>query len=166
MTIKAAEFNFRLKATETVDAVDLDHSDEPTIVEEIVGPLGTLTPSTVVPVSEEWADTRALIAGSDNLDLTALVKGNLPVVDMTGLRVQLFKVVSDKDNTDDLLIAGSTFNPYEVFGDIASQATIKPGASMYLFGNDSLEVVAAAVKSITVSSGDLDANYSIHIVAG
>lgn len=159
-----ASFNLDLKADEVL-ALGLDNVTDPTLRHAVVTS-GTLTGSTSVPSTKAFSDQRSLAAGTDTLDLTALVGALSSAIDMTGLKVQLVKIVAAIANTEDIVIADTAATGYFIFGDASGQVTLPPGGSIMLFGNEGLPDVGAGAKDIDVTSSDLDAIYDIIIVAG
>ena len=163
----SAAYDLKLTVTETID-VGLDLASNKEHQHKITSPAasGTLTSSTTVPVTKTFSDTFTLSSGSSTLDLTALVRDNLPNVDMTGLKVQLFKVACPSTNTAAVVVADGSSNGYEVYGDANGQVTVHQGGQDLRFVPDKLDDVAAADKTIDFTSADTDATVSVIICAG
>lgn len=160
-----ANYNFFLEAKHTV-ALGLDDASDPTIVHDIGDVKGTLDGSTTVAVTKAWSDDRALAAGADSLDLTALGLGNLPDVDFTGLKIILVKITAASANTAGITFVDAVANGYNIWGDSDGSHTFLPGQSAAFYMAEQLADVDATHKAIAVSGLDLDAAYSIMLVAG
>lgn len=163
MTIEA-KYDLKLSVEEVL-ALGVDLAGDPTATHQITGTSGTLTGSTTVPATTVWGDKRQLAAGTDTIDLTALVEGNLPNKDLTGLKLQLIKLKATSTNTAVLTVKPAATNGYE-FGATNDEITLHPGGAVLLFVPDLAPDVAAGAKDITVTSSDADAEYEILIVAG
>ncbi len=158
-------YNPTLKVVETL-TLSIDKADDPTQTIEITGNGATLNATSTVPATKVWSDQRSLTAGTDSIDLTNLTNGNLPAVDMTGLKVQVVKIVSASANTDTITVVDGATNGYNLFGDASGQVTLMVGGHVLWFGNENLADVSSSVKTIDFSSSDTDATYDIIIVAG
>lgn len=167
MAITTAEYDFKVKVTET-PALGIDGVSNPEIVYQIETTLssGSVTPTTSVPATTQWQDQRTLSAGADAIDLTALTDGNLPTKNLNGLKIQLVKVVASTNNTDTITIRDHTTNGYFICGDSSGQVTLPIGGRMQLYGHDGMPDVSATAKQIAVTSSDVDAVYTIQVVAG
>lgn len=162
----SASWELKLDVTDTLD-VDLDlTSSDPRVLHSISGSSGTLTASTTPPATKVSSDTRALSAGADAIDLTAAPGRDGGTVAMTGLKVQLVKIACPSTNTAGVKFAPGASNGYALFGHAAGEVTVLPGCEMCFYWADQLADVAVGAKAIDVSSTDLDAAYSIIIVAG
>jgi len=160
-----ANYNLFVQADHTV-ALGLDDASDPTITHDIGDVLGTLNGSTTVAVSKAWSDDRALAAGADTITLTALGLGNLPDVDFTGLKVILVKITAAAANTAGVTFVKGASNPYNIWGQADGSITVLPGQTYGVYMAEQLPDVDATHKVIGVSGTDLDAAYSILLVAG
>lgn len=166
----AVTVNFiqELKAEESI-SLGLDLVSNPTVTHQIGDngrTSGTLTASTVVPATKAWSDTRTLSAGADALDLTALVFGNLANVTFSGLKVQNIKIKAAATNTSPIVVKPAASNGYNLFGDADGQVTLGAGAEVQVYNPDTLADVGGSAKAVDVTSADVDAIYSIILVAG
>lgn len=160
-----ASYNLYLRIVETL-ALGEDLAANPSQVVTPGDIKGTLTASTTVPATEGWPDTRSLAAGADSIDLTALARGTLPTIDLTGLKVQLVIIRAAAANTAGILFKQGASNPYLLFGAASDQHTLLPGTAYYMYWADKLADVAAGAKEVDMTSTDLDAIYSMILVAG
>lgn len=133
--------------------------------------LGTLSPSTTpIAITKIWGDTGQLAAGAATIDLTALARGNLPAVNLTGLTVKAILIYNYPTNTAALRVADGATNGYDIFGAATGDITI-PAGWYQLFGAHNvtgvgaLQAVGASDKTIDLSSTDVDASYDILIAA-
>lgn len=159
-----AIYDLQLQIRQTTDLA-LDGITNPEVTRETTTK-GTLNASSTVPATKPWWDDGTLSGATADLDLTALTRTNLPNVDMTGLKVQLFKFkAGSSNNSGGIVVSDHATNGYNIFGDSSGQVTALPGQEVMLIGNDSLADVSSSVKVIllTGTSGD---TYSIEIVAG
>ena len=177
MSINKAEFNVWLKVIELTDLA-IPTTDDPTIVHKISRhaadrdtkePELFYSPITTPDITKVWGDTIILSGGSFTFDLTDLDGGNLPNIDMSGLKVRLIKISTHPNNSAKIVIKTGATNGYELFGgDGVDNGLIVLSASetaMFVF-LDSLELVAAGVKEVDCTSADLDAQFDIIIGVG
>ena len=168
--LNSAEFYAKLLVTETID-VGIDGVTNQAHVHEIDNVSGSLKPTTTVPATKVFKDEGALAAGVATIDFTALVRPNLPDVDLTGLKVQLI-IITNKSTSNALRVKVGAADPYDLFGDANGEVTIlktnadgKPGFIMWN-GNEELENVDGTHKDIDLSSGDATCPYDILVVGG
>lgn len=145
--------------------VQLPQSDDPVIVEQIVGSNGEFTSATTPAVTEQYSDNLDLVAGTVTIDLTALDKGTLPDLDATGLKVQFIKIKADPTNTGTITAKPAAVNGYDLFGATGEQV-LAAGAEILINANSALDAVGAADKDIDVTSSDADAKLKIQLVFG
>lgn len=163
--IKTAEFYAKLLVTETID-VGIDGVTNQDHTLEISGLSGSLTPSTTPAVTKVWKDQGALVAGAATIDLTALARDNLPNIDLTDLKVQIF-AIKNNSTTYGLTVDIGAANPYDLFGDANGQVTIGKDSGFVLFYSpEGLENVDATHCEIDLSSTDTTCSYDVIIVAG
>lgn len=159
------KYNFRVDLDETPDLA-LDLVTNPTIEHRIAAASGTLDATSTVPLTKGWSDQRQLSTGTDTIDLAALVRANMPNVDMSGLKIQMVKIVAATANTAGIVFADGSSNGYNIFGDGSGQVTVLAGMQLVWFGNDKLDDVGGSDKVIDVTSSDADAIYEIIIAGG
>lgn len=160
-----ATFDILLTALHTV-ALGLSDADDPTITHDLDPDRGTLNGNSSVALTKTWSDTDNLTAGTAELDLTALDFSNLPDVNFNGLKVKLLKIKCPSTNSAGVVFAPGAANPYDLFGDANGQLTVMPGAVYAGYMVEQLEDVDATHKVIDITSGDVDAAYSILMAAG
>jgi len=160
-----AHYDLKLIAEHTV-ALGLDDAADPTTEHDIGDVKGTLTSSSSVAVTKAWSDTGALVAGAATIDLTALDFANLPTADWTGLKVKAIEISCPSMNSAGVGVAPGAANPYDIWGRAATDVFLLPGTAHLAFFANQLENVDATHKTIDLSSADLDATYSIIMIAG
>ncbi len=162
-TVRAI-YDLKLQIRQTTD-VSLDGVANQEHTRETAN-AATLDASSTPAVSKSWWDDGTLTAGAATIDLTALVRANLPNVDMTGLKVQLFKFIATSTNTAGIRIKVGASNAYNIFGDANGEITLLPGGVHFQYIPEQLPDVASGAKDIDLSSSDTDAGYAVEIVAG
>ncbi len=165
---QTAKYDFGLTVEEVKD-LGLDNAADPTITHTLGAHADTLTATTTPPVTKTYSDDLALIAGAATIDLQALPSSESTTVDFTGLKVQLVKITTPATNTEEVVFDIGAANGYNLFG--ATNATdesvaVPPGSVHQFLFLDTLEAVEAAKSEIDVSSSDVDADFSIILVAG
>lgn len=160
-----AHYELKLIAEHTV-ALGLDDASDPTTTHDIGDVKGTLTSTSTVAVTKPWSDTGTLTAGAATVDLTALDYVNLPTADWTGLKVKAIKISCPSTNSAGVGVAPGAANPYDIWGRAATDIFILPGQAYLAYFADENEDIDATHKTIDLSSADLDATYSIMMVAG
>ena len=160
-----AIYELKLDVGETM-ALGLDNVSDLQHKHQISGGSGKLDANSTVPATKAWSDNRQLAAGSDSIDLNALPFGNLPNVDLTGVKVQLVKIKADAANTAAIKFKVGAANGYNIFGSATGEKSLPKGAQSIEFWNDQLPDVGAAAKNIDITSSDADAKYDIELVAG
>lgn len=141
-------------------------SGTPSIKSKLSGLSGTLTSSSTVPVTQKYVDSFDLVAGAATINMTALDQGNLPDVDASGLKPQLFIFHSESDNTDEITISDGAANGHDIFGDASGQVTLPIGGAIMFYGADGLDDIGASDLSIDFASSDLDATVNVAMVFG
>lgn len=165
MTITQADYDFKLQVVEVPD-LDLAAAADPTVTHTLSN-TGRLTPATTPAVSKVWADQIQLSAGTLTIDLTNLDNGNLPNIDMTGLKVQIWKIFAASANTAHIVAVPAASNGYDFLGPAASGSiSIGPGGAAMMLFNEDLEDVDATNHDITFTSSDVDAILDIQVLAG
>ena len=172
MSLTQAEIDFKCKVTET-PTLGQDGTTAQPLTYQISTDVSsfTLSPSSVSPLPPgvyRYEKSITLSAGAATIDMSALDQGNLPDVDWTALSVtvQLIKVVAARANTANVVVADGATNGYNIFGDASAQISVPPGGVGMFYGHDGLQAVAAADKTIDLSSSDVDAVVSVQLIAG
>lgn len=164
-----AFWDFFLRVEEA-DAVSEDAVTEQPLVHKWSGQNGVILSSTTIPGTKVWSDDRTLSGGTETLDLTALTRPNLPTVTMLGLKIQFVNILAAAANTQPVVIKAAASNAYSIVGtdptDGSGFGVIHPGGALLLFGNNTMEDVAAGAKDFIVKSDMTTAAYKILIVAG
>jgi len=111
-----------------------------------------------------------LSSGTATIDLTALTRGNggATAVNMSGLKVQIFKFENVSTNTAAITITDGASNGYNIFGDASGQVTLGIGCVLQVVcpTAEYLPDVAAGAKDIDLSSSDQDATINVMLAAG
>ena len=161
-----ATYDFKLKVVETL-GLSQDLADDPELIHQLDTLIrGKLDANSAVPGTKVWSDTRSLSGGDETLDLTALTRGSAPTVDFTGLKVQMFIFAPASTNTGQIIVGQGAANPYFLFVTTGKAADVSEGGALMVFHNERLADVSATVKNIRIQSADLDATYSVILVAG
>lgn len=161
----SVNYNCGLTVDETFD-LSIDDVTDPTARHDIGSVAGTRTATSDVKATKVASITGTLTAGAETLDLTALDKGNLPNETFTGLKVKNWKISCPSSNTAGVAFVVGAANPYDLFGSASDRITILPGQTQCGDCVDQLENVDATHKTLDLSSGDVDATYSIVLAAG
>lgn len=121
-----------------------------------------------MPCTSAYIDQRSLTAGADSLDLTALVRTNLDNLDWTGLKVRFVAVYGASTNTGVIVVFQSASGTPYYFADSSFAWHIVPGGWTLWHSPESTiqPDVSATVKDIDFGSADVDAAYTILMVAG
>lgn len=122
----------------------------------------TLTASTTPPVTQPAYFTQALTAGAATINLAALTH-NGASVDLTGLKVQIFKI-KNKDGNAAMVFTEGASNGIAQMG-AAFKVTLLAGQEFTFFGNDASPDVAAGDRTIDVT-GTGTQECEVSIVAG
>lgn len=161
----SAKYRFKLDVSETL-AMGLDLAANPTVTHKITHQENTINATSTVPATKAYSDTASLSAGTATLDLTNLAGPISSTVDFTGLKVQIVKVSCPATNTAAVVVDVGATNGYNLFGDANGQITVHPGGIAMVYQPNLLPDVAAGAKTIDLTSSDVDATYSIVLVAG
>ncbi len=143
-------YDMNLKITDPY-ALGLDNVEDANLIHTLGTIGGTLSSNSSVPITKPWSDNVAMTAGAVTLDFTALDQVNLPVVNATGLKLQLFIFRNLSANSNTITIKDGATNGYDIFGDSSGQITLNPGEVEMRFCNESLEDVSATVKTIDIT---------------
>jgi len=155
-----ATYDLKLTSLETPSLDDLSVGGSVTDRFDLSG---ILTGTSAVPVSKQWAERKALSAGAHNIDLTSLARAGLATVDMTGLKVQLFKF-RNRSEASSMTVKAAASLGYAIFG-ASGQHVLGPGEALLIYGADQKADVAADEKVIAVTGTGTDA-FDVQIVAG
>lgn len=161
-----ARYEAKLLADET-PSLGLDLADNTPIQHKTSygASSGELTASTSPDATQVWSDRRALVAGVDTLDLTALPRGNLPNLDLTGLKVRLVKVACASANSAAIKFKFGATNPYPIGGSATGEFDVYPNGVEERYNHNGAPAVSATVKNVAVSGTGTDA-YEIIMIAG
>ncbi len=170
--ILSCEIDPKIKVTETIDYGIPGVENEDAVL-EIADLATSLSPSSSTPVTKAWKHQGALVAAAATIDLTTLVRTNLPDIDLSSgsLKVQGF-IFRNNSEAGSLTIKDGAANSYELFGDADGQVTLPAGtadhkAFVFIFAPEGLDDVAAGDAEIDLSSaGDATLSYDVIIVAG
>ena len=122
----------------------------------------TLTSATATPVTETAQFIQALSGGAATIDLTALNGADDTALDLTGLKVQYFRLKNLGANTMTVTFAAA--NPYELGGSTGVWI-VQPSGWIDFYANDNAPDVASGAKNITLA-GTVSQTCEITIVAG
>jgi len=143
----------------------LDKVVDPTVVHSMVIPVGaSLGPDTTPPVTQVWSDRIALVAGVFTLDLQALVGSNLPTIDLTGLKIQIFQFSCPQANSGFINVTPGAVNGYDLVG-ASMFVSLLPGDFQLLVLNDSQADVSGPNSEIDFTGSGVD-EFDILIAAG
>jgi hypothetical protein len=115
--------------------------------------------ATTPPVTKIAAFVAALVAGSLNIDLTALTGTNGGIVDGTGLRLQFLRIANLGAN--DMTITQGASNAYA----IGAGLKIPAGGSILLEFNDGISDIDATHKNLLLT-GTLVQTANVTIILG
>ena len=127
---------------------------------------GTLNAGSTVPATTVVAFEQALTAGAAEIDLTALPGTNGAVVDLTGLKVQLFQIRGKTGNANPITIQPDTggTDDYELMG-ASFLAIVQADQQLMFSGNDSTPDVGPTDKIFSLA-GTGAQSVEVVIVAG
>lgn len=157
------DYDIKCNVAET-PTLSLSGGSDPSIDRSTVSS-GKWTASTSVPATKHVLITGTLIAGAATIDLTNMTDGAL-TKDFTGLKVQIFKFTNPDTNSSTITVTDGATNGYSIFGDASGQVTFPLGMTLGFTAPDVLADVSSTVKTIDLSSSDVDASYTVQIVAG
>lgn len=109
----------------------------------------TLGAGTTPAVSQVYGKALAQTLGAATIDLTALVRGNLPNADWTGLKVQLMVFQNPTGNGAITIVQGAT-NPFLLFG-TGGSVIVEPGGFYMAFSPEVHPDISASVRDIDIS---------------
>jgi hypothetical protein len=126
---------------------------DPTVSHSIGAGSVSRSPTTTVPVTKSWEGEVALAAGTATLDLTALDRGNLANLDLTGEIVQSLHVRGDNANTGAIELDVAAANGYDIHGSGASSqiCAVEADDEVLILKNDTAPAVSSTVKDITLT---------------
>jgi len=147
----SSSVSLALNTTETFDATVMPfvNSGANAVVHTGIDLTQTLNATSSPAISKMAAGQKAMIAGVATIDLTA-VTHNGAAVDMTGLKMAVWKFRNPSTNANNITITKGAANGYTIGGGTFT-VTLKPGqqwAHYFFTGGDS---VAAGVKTIDIS---------------
>lgn len=135
---------------------ELDHS---------LGTDDALNSSSSPAIRQTWSKRVQLSGGAFDIDLTALDRGNLPNLDLTGFKLQTLIVKAPTTNTSHVVIKPDAVNGYDVFG-VSGLMNMFAGMTLGIQGNAKLGTIGASAKIIDLSSSDADAFLDVSLTAG
>lgn len=159
-----AKYRFNLDVVDT-PAAGLDLASDVGYTHTIPHSLTTLDGTTTPAVSKSFSDTISLASGTATLDLSALAGPSSTTIDLTGLKVQLFKMTCPSTNTLPISCTVGTQNAYDIFGAADGSVDVHPGCTVMCEWNDQLDDVGAADEEIDFA-GNASESFSIQLVAG
>jgi len=162
----SASVQAKLEVTDTL-ALGITDVDDPTVSYSAGGATPVDMSAATTPVATAaWFQEVGLSAGAVTLDFTALARGNLSDLDLTGLTIQAWKIQADSQNTSPILMQEGDANPYYLCGATGDTISLDASDEFMFKGSDSLQAVAAGAKDIKVTSADVDAKFKLVLVAG
>ena len=164
-----ASYGMSLTASESIEVSgSIDHKNEVKLRGS-----GSLSATTAPPVSGVWGDDITIGGGgTGTLDLSALTGATIatgaamPDADFTGKKLQIIAIECPVTNTAAVSFDVGAAQGYEFMGSATDFVTIGPGCSFMMSFNDNLADISASLKSIDVTSTDIDAWFNITLVAG
>lgn len=154
-------YGFTANISETL-ASGVDGSSQPVINHSSFDDTGTLNASSTPPATKCVVRTIALIAGAYTIDLTTITGTNGLAQDMTGLKVQYFRVKNLGASAMTFTFGAS--NPYLLKG-AAWKTILEQNQIDVFYGNDATPDVGGSSKTIDVS-GTGTQTFELTIVAG
>jgi hypothetical protein len=154
-------YGFVAQVTETL-ASNVDGSESPSLLHASFDDTATLNSSTTPPVTKSVVKVVALSGGAATIDLTTITGTNALAQDMTGLKVQYFRVKNLGANTMTFTVGAS--NGYNLAGAGFSVA-LEQNQQFALFLNDASPDVAAGDRTIDVA-GTTTQTFELTVVAG
>lgn len=147
-------------------ATGLHVSEEPDVVLLPAGAgVVNLSTTSSPAISKAWSQERALAAGADTIDLTALPEGNFAAdQDFTGLKVQVALIHVLATATVAMTFSAGATNPYNLFG-ASGQIELGPDDWCLLLFDETTPDVAAGAKEIDVAGSGTE-SYEIQLAAG
>lgn len=123
----------------------------------------TLNASSTPPATKCAFFTQALTAGAATIDLTALPGTNGATIDMTGLKVQVFRVIGN-GNANPITLTEGAANGYELAGN-AWKGAVNNAQELTFYGNDSTPDVSPTAKDIDLSGTGVQ-SVKVAVIAG
>lgn len=157
----SVSYALRVNVRETLDS-GVDGASTPVITHNALDVTGTINATSTPPATKHIQDTSALTAGAATIDLTALTGTGGATVNMTGLKVQIFRFKNNGAAT--MTIGEGATNGYELLGNAWSIA-VPAGGAIQLVLNETAPDVGASAKTIDIAGTGTQA-FQISIVAG
>ncbi len=153
MSVKA-DYSLQLKVRETF-GLSQQGAGNAVVDHELTGNSGSLNATSTVPATKVVDKRVTLSSGTATIDLTAApgktVDGSAVAQDLTGLKLQLLKLVAHADNTQRVKVAQGASNPY-LLGVTGAFVSLGAGESVLFEFKDTLADVAPTVKTIDITS--------------
>jgi len=111
---------------------------------------GTSTPAAI---TQAWSDELDLVAATpQDIDLTALARSPLTALDLTGKKIQAYKIVADAANTTAVSVVPGAGTGYHFTGVSGDGHSIAPGGMVAGYNPEALADVAAGARLITFTA--------------
>lgn len=140
----------------------LDAAPSPQVVYSAFNTSVPLSATTAVPVTKKAFDTVALVTGAKTLDFTALNDDLLGSIDLTGLKIQIFKLYNL--GAAAMTVAKGASNGYTGFGSSFS-VVVPPGGEVVFYGAEGAADVSGSVKTIDIT-GTGTQTFELTVIAG
>lgn len=125
----------------------------------------TLNADTTPPATLTASFSKALSSGAATIDLTALTGSNGAAVDLTGLKVQVLRLLNPIANANNITIAKGASNGFVPAAGSAFNVTLAPGQEITIYGNDATGDVGSGAKTLDLTGTGSQA-LKVQIVAG
>ena len=104
-----------------------------------------------------------MTAGTLSIDLTSLTGTNGAATNMTGLKVQIFKVIALANNANNITLVQGASNGYNLMGSFS--VTLAPGQEFLFYGNAATPAIGSGARILTMT-GTLSQGADFVVVAG
>jgi len=145
MSTLTANMQFSLSVNEVFSAAECPSAGDRTLVHNQFNELVSFSASSTPPISQVFAKQ---YTGTQNLDLTALVKDIGGTIDCTGLKVQAI-LLNNLSTTDELIVSDGGANPYSLNG--GDDKEVPPGGRWQEYFADQLADVDATHLAIDIT---------------
>ncbi|MHC4215669.1 MAG: hypothetical protein ACYSWP_20155 [Planctomycetota bacterium] len=166
MDVTGATINPICQATGT-EALGQAGVSDPTLTHSVGAGSVSRSPSTAVPVTKSWEGEVALVAGTATIDLTALDRGNLSALDLSGEKIQAIHVRGDNANTGPIEIDVAASNGHDLHGSGASSqiCAVEADDEVLILKNDNGPAVSTTQAEFTLTGTGTE-KVHIMILAG
>ncbi len=159
-----ANYASALTVTEALAAGANPDAVAPSIVHSGFNTSKTLNAGSTPPASLTASFNKPLSSGTATIDLTALVGTNGGAVSLSGLRLQVLKVIAKSTNANPIVLTFGAANPYNLLGS-AFVVSLLPGQEFLFYGNNAAPVVGSGAKNIDLS-GTAAQSVDVIVVGG